>query len=552
MKSLYTVSWLNRLLLLSGSILLSCLFVTAALAQSVGVTVGSADGAQNTAVQIPVSLSNVPPPTDPQGIVGIEITLTYNPAVVRAPMHIDNGPVTDSAALTALTTEWSLEQNALLSNPADLNSQTGTLNIALAHQMPLTGDGAILTLTWNLVGAPDACSDITIAEIHLFPTTGEDDELPVVQPIPPGEICVVIPSDVTLTLSAPNGGEQITAGSTFTIGWNTTGSGIDHIHLQYSTDSGATYPNDIVLSTPNDGSHDWTTPSDLNSTTVRVKAIAEDASKNPLAMDASNADFTIKPVVNPVISRVQASNYQNSEITITWCTDIASSTQVNYGTTPTLGQMATGANNVTLHQVNVTGLTAETRYYFNVQSGNTIDDNQGNLYQFKTTKIGGINPFHTVFGFVYKDEAKTQPAVRGLVFLTVTNGTGTSYPISTLTGNSGDWALDLTSLKNPTTNDNFSYAAGDAIHVDVNCCNDGTARADATVSTGGVTQIPDLICKKTVVRTLNLKAGLNMIGFPVQFPFRIPGSDPKNYTSKSLLPLIPHAVKIYNLRPGGG
>ncbi len=60
----------------------------------------------------------------------------------------------------------------------------------------------------------------------------------------------------------------------------------------YSTNSGSTYPHTITPSTPNDGVYEWTVPL-LNSTTVRVKAIAEDSSSNELTSDESNADFTI-------------------------------------------------------------------------------------------------------------------------------------------------------------------------------------------------------------------------------------------------------------------
>ncbi len=93
---------------------------------------------------------------------------------------------------------------------------------------------------------------------------------------------VKIESGVSITL-APNGGEKIAGGSNVDITWNTTGIGIDHIHLFYSTDSGSNYQ-DIVASTDNDGAYSWKTPA-IDSATVRVKVIAEDATNSSLAIE---------------------------------------------------------------------------------------------------------------------------------------------------------------------------------------------------------------------------------------------------------------------------
>ncbi len=78
----------------------------------------------------------------------------------------------------------------------------------------------------------------------------------------------------------------------YDITWETTGPGIDHIRLLYSTDGGATYPDTIADSTPNTGSYTWTVPL-LISSTCRIKAQAEDASDSVLAWDESDANFTL-------------------------------------------------------------------------------------------------------------------------------------------------------------------------------------------------------------------------------------------------------------------
>ena len=120
-------------------------------------------------------------------------------------------------------------------------------------------------------------------------------------------------------LFTPNGGENISGGSVYGITWITTELGIHHIHLLYSTDSGATYQ-DIVSSTTDDGIYEWSTPL-IDSSTVRVKVIAEDASNNAISEDESNADFTIDsapPETNAILSGVQCEDdWYNSNVLVT-------------------------------------------------------------------------------------------------------------------------------------------------------------------------------------------------------------------------------------------
>lgn len=94
----------------------------------------------------------------------------------------------------------------------------------------------------------------------------------------------------TITLSAPNGGETLTAGSSSAVTWSTTGSGISYINLYYSTDSGSSW-SAIATNQTNDGSYTWTVP-DSASTTAMVKLEGTDL-VNVADDDSSDAVFTI-------------------------------------------------------------------------------------------------------------------------------------------------------------------------------------------------------------------------------------------------------------------
>lgn len=95
----------------------------------------------------------------------------------------------------------------------------------------------------------------------------------------------------------------------------------------------------------------------------------------------------------PVISDIQATNVTDSRATVTWNTDEVSNSVVNYGTTPILESAVSDPTMVTSHSIVLTGLTAETTYYYEVQStdsaGNTAtDNNDGLCYTF----IAGTAP----------------------------------------------------------------------------------------------------------------------------------------------------------------
>src|SRR5437899_3742931 len=94
----------------------------------------------------------------------------------------------------------------------------------------------------------------------------------------------------SLTITAPNGSESWSIGSTQTITWTKTGT-IGSVRLDYSTDGGATYPNVITVSTPaTPGSYSWTVP-DTPTAQARVKVtLISDTSVN----DASDGNFSIK------------------------------------------------------------------------------------------------------------------------------------------------------------------------------------------------------------------------------------------------------------------
>ncbi len=74
----------------------------------------------------------------------------------------------------------------------------------------------------------------------------------------------------------------------------------------------------------------------------------------------------------PVISSVSVSSITTSSANVTWTTDVAATSQVEYGTSTAYGSLTTlDSNLVTSHSVSLAGLTTNTLYHYRVHSKNS-------------------------------------------------------------------------------------------------------------------------------------------------------------------------------------
>jgi hypothetical protein len=112
-------------------------------------------------------------------------------------------------------------------------------------------------------------------------------------------------------------------------------------------------------------------PVDFNyDETVSVVVDASDLNGNAMTTDAYS--FTTGPAPDttpPVISNVQATSITDNSAVITWTTNEASDSAVQYGTTS--GSYPLSRNSTTLvtsHSVTLTGLNDDTTYFFRVRS----------------------------------------------------------------------------------------------------------------------------------------------------------------------------------------
>jgi hypothetical protein len=127
------------------------------------------------------------------------------------------------------------------------------------------------------------------------------------------------------------------------------------------------------------------------STAYHYRVKSADAANN----QATSGDFTfttMAAVTPPVISAVTANGITASAATITWTTNIAANSQVDYGTTASYGQSTPlSPAMVTSHTVPLSGLSASTPYHYRVKSADAAN-NQAASGDFTFTTMAAATP----------------------------------------------------------------------------------------------------------------------------------------------------------------
>src|SRR2546422_606574 len=169
----------------------------------------------------------------------------------------------------------------------------------------------------------------------------------------------------TVSLTAPVTG--VTASGTVMVSASATDN-VGIVGVQFKLDG----VNLGAEDTTNAYSISWNSTLAANGTHT-LTAVARDAAGNSATSAAVSVTVDNTP---PVISSVSAFNIASSQATITWATNKASDSQVDYGPTMAYGS-STPLNSslLTAHAVTLTGLLATTTYHYRVKSR----DAAGNL-----------------------------------------------------------------------------------------------------------------------------------------------------------------------------
>lgn len=151
-----------------------------------------------------------------------------------------------------------------------------------------------------------------------------------------------------------------------TIGWTTDEAATSKVEYGTTTGYGQATPLDGALV----ATHSQTLSGLAPETTYQYRVVSSDAAGNTAT--SGNFSFTTpanNPPPAPVISNVASGNITTSSAAITWVTDVASDSQVEYGTSAAYGQStALVPAMVTAHSVTISGLAANTTYHYRVKS----------------------------------------------------------------------------------------------------------------------------------------------------------------------------------------
>jgi len=134
----------------------------------------------------------------------------------------------------------------------------------------------------------------------------------------------------SITLISPNGGENITAGTTHIITW--TSESITNVKIDYTTNNGINWIN-VAPSVPaSSGNYSWLIP---NTPSTNCKVVISDLT-NALLKDESDSVFTISPTVLPSIQLTSPNGEENwpvgSEQNITWISNDIENIKIDYTT----------------------------------------------------------------------------------------------------------------------------------------------------------------------------------------------------------------------------
>ena len=151
-----------------------------------------------------------------------------------------------------------------------------------------------------------------------------------------------------------------------TLAWSTDEASDSQVEYGTTTAYGSSTPVDSTLVT----SHSVTLSGLQASTLYHFRVKSKDAAGN----EATSGDFTFTTAAEadttaPVISAVTSTAITPSGATLTWSTDEASDSQVEYGATTAYGSNTpVDSTLVTSHSVTLSGLQASTLYHFRVKS----------------------------------------------------------------------------------------------------------------------------------------------------------------------------------------
>lgn len=261
--------------------------------------------------------------------------------------------VTAAPGLTTATLTWTTDEDASsrvdYGSTTALGSSASDAALVKSHTLALTGLASGTTYYYRVSSADGANNSSTLPVSGNPPLTFATDA-------------------VDTTPPAISGIAATAGGTTATVAWTTNEASTSRI--DYGTSPGLL--TSAITSATMATAHAVNLPNLEPGTTYYYRVTSADTAGNP----ATSPDISLAPLsfsttppdsVAPVISAVAAAP-ASMTAAITWTTDEATDSRVDYGTSTALGSTAALPAMTTAHAITLTGLTPGATYYFRVTS----------------------------------------------------------------------------------------------------------------------------------------------------------------------------------------
>ncbi|MBU4256427.1 MAG: fibronectin type III domain-containing protein [Thermoplasmatales archaeon] len=182
------------------------------------------------------------------------------------------------------------------------------------------------------------------------------------------------------------------------------------------------------------------------------------------------------------------SNISSASVVISWVADEKCIGIVHYGTNKgdlNLTETDSSKRENGVIMVEITGLTNSTKYYFEIVSGDVLDNNNDLYYTFKTAEISKdiSMPFLPLGGQVLLDNGENADGT--MVYVTVQHDGINSTLLSYMVLN-GYWGVDLANLKHEDGTAFTEWEVNDTLYIEIEGGEYGYKNV-TTIITGDIT-----------------------------------------------------------------
>lgn len=166
---------------------------------------------------------------------------------------------------------------------------------------------------------------------------------------------------------------------------------------------------------------------------------------------------------------VRVSNISSSSVVISWVADEKCIGTVHYGNSSDALNLTETDNSKRENgviMVEIKDLSPSTAYYFEVVSGDTLDNNSGSYYTFRTAEISEeiSMPSPILYGQVLLDNNENADGT--IVYTTVEHDSMNSTPLSCMVFQ-GYWAIELSDLKHENGTAFTEWEINDRVYIEI-------------------------------------------------------------------------------------